>query len=120
MALPIIDLNYLATAIVFAVWGLAAFSAVPPVQHRLISIDPASSGVALSWYTTAMYVGIGVAPLLGAAALSIGGPQLVPDVGAGAVALALIVFQLGYLARAKSRRSTADASSLEPADLGAG
>ncbi|GGF16323.1 MFS transporter [Subtercola lobariae] len=107
VALPIIDLNYLATAIVFAVWGLAAFSSVPPVQHRLISIDPATSGLALSWYTTAMYVGIALAPPLGAAALAVGGAQLVPEVGAAAVAIALIMFQLGYVSRRRRAASAA-------------
>jgi DHA1 family inner membrane transport protein len=109
IALPIIDLNYLATAIVFAVWGLAAFSAVPPVQHRLISIDPARSGIALSWYTTAMYVGVALAPPLGAVALAVGGAQLVPDVGAAAVAVSLTVFQFGYAAR---RRRVAEPALL--------
>ncbi|UFS57470.1 MFS transporter [Subtercola endophyticus] len=102
VVLPIIDLNYLVTAVVFAVWGLAAFSAVPPLQHRLISIDPAASGIVLSWYTTAMYAGIALAPLLGGAALAVGGAQLVPDVGAGAVLIALVLFQLGYLIRRRT------------------
>ncbi|MEF2977573.1 MFS transporter [Subtercola sp. YIM 133946] len=103
VVLPIIDLNYLATAAVFAVWGVAAFAAVPPVQHRLISIEPAASGVALSWYTTAMYLGIAIAPPVGAAALAAGGAQAIPDFGAVAVALALLLFQLGYVVRRRSR-----------------
>ncbi|RFA10226.1 MFS transporter [Subtercola boreus] len=99
IALPVIDANYLTTAIVFAVWGFAAFAAAPAVQHRMITIDPAASGLALSWYTTAMYAGIGIAPPLGAAALSFGGAQSVPLAGAAAVVLALGLFQLGYLVK---------------------
>ncbi len=101
-ALPFLATDFIATAIVFLVWGLAAFASVPPIQHRLVTIDPATSGIALSWYTTAMYIGIAVAPPLGAAALAIGGGELVPVSGAAAVALALVAFQIGYLVRRRT------------------
>jgi DHA1 family inner membrane transport protein len=98
-ALPLIDANYITTAFVFAVWGFAAFAAVPAVQHRMIAVDPERSGLTLSWYTTAMYAGIGMAPPLGAAALGLGGAQLVPWAGAAVVVIALALFLLGYRAR---------------------
>jgi DHA1 family inner membrane transport protein len=103
VALPFLSWSYLATAIIFAVWGLSAFASVPPIQHRLVAIDPATSALSLSWYTTAMYAGIAIAPPLGAAALSIGGNQLVPFFGAGAVVLALVIFQVGYLAKRRQQ-----------------
>ncbi|RFA13625.1 MFS transporter [Subtercola boreus] len=106
VALPIIDANYLSTAVVFAIWGFAAFAAAPAVQHRVIVIDPAASGLALSWYTTAMYAGIAIAPPLGAAALGLSGTQALPLVGAAAVVLALVLFQLGYLAKPGRRAGT--------------
>jgi DHA1 family inner membrane transport protein len=99
VALPFLSWNYAATAVIFAIWGIAAFAAVPPIQHRLVAIDPGSSALSLSWYTTAMYAGIAIAPPLGSAALSLGGPHLVPFFGAGAVVLAFVVFQVGYRAR---------------------
>jgi DHA1 family inner membrane transport protein len=55
--------------------------------------------LAMSWYTTAMYIGIAVAPPLGAAALAVSGGHWVPVVGAIVVALGLVAFQLGYARR---------------------
>jgi predicted MFS family arabinose efflux permease len=92
--------SYAGSGLAFALWGVAAFGAVVPIQHRLVSIDPAKSGIALSWYSTAMYVGIALAPVLGSLALS-DGAAMVPLAGAAASALALAAFQLGYRVRDK-------------------
>jgi DHA1 family inner membrane transport protein len=97
--------SYLAMAILFGIWGLVAFAAVPPIQHRLIAVNPETSGLALSWYTTAMYIGISLAPPVGAAALAIGGPALVPVFGAATSVLAVIVFQVGYATRRRNRNT---------------
>ncbi|MCS5733699.1 MFS transporter [Herbiconiux daphne] len=96
---PLFATSLAGTAVLFAVWGASANAATLPIQHRLIEIDPATSGIALSWYSTAMYAGIALAPPLGAAAVRIGGGELVPEFAAAAVVLALVVFQLGALAR---------------------
>ncbi|GAA3572987.1 MFS transporter [Microlunatus spumicola] len=90
--------SFVALAVLFGVWGVVAFGAVVPLQHRLVAIDPATAGLTLGWYSTAMYVGIAVAPLLGAAALA-GGSVELPLAGAAVTALALAAFQLGYLPR---------------------
>jgi len=94
-ALVLLRSSFAAALVVFVVWGLAAFAVAVPVQHRLVELDPASSAITLSWYSTAMYVGIGVAPLLGSATLATGGAVAVPVVGAVAAALALAVFLAG-------------------------
>ncbi|MGN8050386.1 MFS transporter [Curtobacterium sp. 22159] len=68
----------------FAV-GVVAFAAVVPLQHLLVELRPEAAGISLSWYSTAMYVGIALAPLIGSAALSSGpsgGPVVVPVAGA--------------------------------------
>ena len=83
--------SYAALAVLFGVWGVVAFGAVVPLQHRLVAIDPATAGLTLGWYSTAMYVGIAVAPLLGAAALGQGAVEL-PLAGAAVTALALVAF----------------------------
>jgi predicted MFS family arabinose efflux permease len=97
--LPAVAPSFVGSAIVFAVWGVAANGSLLPIQHRLIEVDPATAGVALSWYSTAMYAGIALAPPLGNAAMALAGPELVPIFGAIAVALALTVFQLGWVTR---------------------
>jgi MFS transporter, DHA1 family, inner membrane transport protein len=100
--LPLVSSTFVATAIVFAIWGVSANGAPLAFQHRLVEIDPATSGVALSWYSTAMYAGIALAPPLGATAIGLGNPQLVPVFGAIAVAVALVTFSVGARARRDS------------------
>ncbi|MGI3785192.1 MAG: MFS transporter, partial [Janthinobacterium lividum] len=99
--LAVEEQSYTALAVLFGVWGVVAFAAVVPLQHRLVAIDPATAGLTLGWYSTAMYVGIAVAPLLGAAALASGTVEL-PLAGALATALALMAFQAGFLRRRPS------------------
>lgn len=99
-AVPLVGFSFVATAALFLIWGAAAFGAVIPVQHRPVGLDPASAGIALSWYSTAMYVGIAVAPVLGAAVLgglgALSGAALVPLVGAALALVALALFVAGY------------------------
>ncbi|MFF1574488.1 MFS transporter [Leifsonia sp. NPDC058292] len=101
--LPFVESSFAASVVVFALWGVAAFAIAIPVQHRLVTVDPASSALALSWYSTAMYVGIAIAPPIGSAALALGGPEAVPAVGAIVTALALALFLAGYARRRASR-----------------
>lgn len=105
LVLPFVSSSYVGTAILFGLWGIASFASVVPLQHRLVVIDPATSAIALSWYTTAMYVGIGLAPIIGAAAFAIGGGGLVPVFGGAAVALSLAAFHLGYPAKRAAQES---------------
>jgi DHA1 family inner membrane transport protein len=88
---------------VFALWGVTAFAMAIPVQHRLVHVDPESSALALSWYSTAMYVGIAIAPPIGSLALGAGGAEAVPVAGAIVTVVALAAFHLSYAARATSR-----------------
>jgi DHA1 family inner membrane transport protein len=101
LAVPLAEESFVALAILFFVLGMVGFGASVPVQHRLVSIDPARSALAMSWYTTAMYLGIAIAPLLGAAASAIGGAHLIPIAAAAVSALALLAFQVGYIGRRK-------------------
>jgi DHA1 family inner membrane transport protein len=94
--------SFLATAILFAVWGIAQTAAIPPLQHRLVQLDQGRATMVLSWYTTVMYVGIGIAPPIGAAALAIAGPPLIPLFGAGLTVLALLAFMFSYANRRKN------------------
>jgi len=90
--------SYLGTVVLFGVWGLATASALVPIQHRLVDVDPAVAGVSLSWYSTAMYLGIALAPVVGASLLPYGAAWL-DLAGAVAAAAALVVFALGYAVR---------------------
>ncbi len=98
VALFAADGSYVATAVSFAVWGAATGAALVPIQHRLVDVDPATAGVSLSWYSTAMYVGVALAPIVGARVLPFGAAWL-DLLGAAAAGAATAVFALGYVVR---------------------
>ena len=104
--LPVLDGSFVGTLVLFIVWGITAFASGVPLQHRLVEIDPANAGVALSWWATATYLGIAIAPLLGAGALVVG-VQIIPLVGAVLAAVAIGFFVLGYLRSTGSRYGAA-------------
>ncbi len=99
LVMPFVEASFIGIAAVFALWGLVAFGASIPVQDRLVQIEPETAGVALSWFTTALYLGVAIAPPLGTAALAAGGAHLIPLVGAACTLLAFLAFQLGFLRR---------------------
>jgi predicted MFS family arabinose efflux permease len=99
ISIAFVSHSLLAIGIVFAIWGISSNAVSLPVQHRLVEVDPATAGVSLSWFSTALYAGIAIAPPLGALALRVGGPDLVPLFGAGAAVLALAAFLVGSVLR---------------------
>ncbi|MGG7510023.1 MFS transporter [Plantibacter sp. YIM 135249] len=102
--LPFVLGSFVDTVILFALWGVTANAAQLPIQHRLVEIDPLTSGIALSWNSTAMYIGIALAPPLGSVAVGFGGGGfLVPIFGAIALALALAAFHIGAWRRPAPR-----------------
>jgi predicted MFS family arabinose efflux permease len=122
IALVLLRGDFAALAAVYVVWGLTAFAGAIPIQHRLVAADPAVASVAISWYSTAMYVGVAFAPLLGGVLISAGLPSLLPLAGAVATAIALVAFLIGFVARHRAADRASDASSVEnvaAASLGA-
>lgn len=100
--LPLAEVSFLALAIVFPVWGLAAFGTGVAVQHRLVAVGADRAAVAVSWYSTAVYVGIAIAPIIGGAAHDRVGASVVPLAAAVSVLFAVAFFQAGYLVRRAS------------------
>ena len=95
--MPLAEPSFTALAVVFVVWGFAAFGTGIPVQHRLVAIDADRAAVAVSWYSTAVYLGIAIAPLIGGFALQVVPPSEMPHVAGGAVLVAALLLQAGYL-----------------------
>lgn len=102
-AMPFAEPSFAALAAVFLVWGVAAFGTGVAVQHRLVAVGADRAAVALSWYATAGYVGIAIAPLIGGAALDLVGASEVPHAAALAVLFAAVFFHLGYVVRGPRR-----------------
>jgi DHA1 family inner membrane transport protein len=97
--IPLAEPSFLALAVVFPVWGLAAFGTGVAMQHRLVEVGGDRAAVAVSWYSTAVYVGIAIAPLIGGVALDRVGASVVPLVAAALVLVAGVFFLVGHLVR---------------------
>jgi len=110
-AIAIIGHDVIGLAIAFVFWGVSTFASTVPVQHRLLAVDPRTASVAISWYSTALYAGIAIAPLVGAVALSTGEARLLPVGGAVVTAIGLAAFVVGYLLR-RNRPQTAAQETL--------
>ena len=93
--------------LVFVVWGAGAFSAPVPVQDRLVELDPPSAPITLGWYSSALYLGIALAPVLGGAVLPAGRAVLILTAAATCLAAGGL-FLTGYLKG--GARSTAGAA----------
>lgn len=101
--------------VVFAVWGVVSYGLPVPFQHRIVSAAPEHAGIGLSWYSTAMYLGISIAPVAGALVLPAGVVTLLVVAAVGSL-LALAVFQTGYLPgrRARTLLATHPLTSTDP------
>ena len=82
--------------ILFALWGATALGATIPVQQRLATIDRATTGLTLSWFTSAQYLGIAIAPVVATTAAEVAGASLIPIAGAIVLAVCIITFRLGF------------------------
>jgi DHA1 family inner membrane transport protein len=85
--------------VLFALWGATALGSTIPVQQRLATIDRATTGLTLSWFTSAQYLGIAIAPIVATTAAGLAGASLIPIAGAIVLAVCIVTFQLGYTRR---------------------
>jgi MFS transporter, DHA1 family, inner membrane transport protein len=90
--------SLVATAALFALSGIAGFAASVAIQFRLALIDSRYANVALAWYSTAMYLGISIAPLIGAAALPYGLPVLL-TAAAVSILVAVVASEVSHAGR---------------------
>jgi DHA1 family inner membrane transport protein len=91
--------------ILFALWGATALGATIPIQHRLATIDRATTGLTLSWFTSAQYLGIAIAPVVATTAAGLAGASLIPIAGAVVLAVCIVTFRLGFARRSPALTS---------------
>lgn len=87
-----------ATAVLFGVSGIAGSAASVAIQYRLATVDSRHASVGLAWYSTAMYLGISIAPLIGAATLPHGLPVLL-TAAAVSILVAVVASEISHARR---------------------
>ncbi|TDV53581.1 MFS transporter [Actinophytocola oryzae] len=94
--LPFTVVSVPAAAVVMFVWGMFTWSFNPPMQHHLIGLAGANSGLLLSLNASAIYLGVGLSGLSGGFVISHVGIEALAPVAAvaGLVAVAVLVAAL--------------------------
>lgn len=95
--LPVLDSTAIGLAVVMAVWALSAWSLTVPQQHRLISIAPMASQIAIGLNSAGVFLGIGMAAGFGGLILDHVSVSALGYVGGLMVALALAVASIQIL-----------------------
>jgi DHA1 family purine base/nucleoside efflux pump-like MFS transporter len=109
--LPLTMTSLVGAAVALFVWSVFTWSFNPPVQALLLELAPAG-GLVLSLNASAIYLGMGLAGVLGGVVIDTAGVLLLPEVGA-ALGLVVLVLLLGLRAglRRTSMPAVQDASA---------
>jgi DHA1 family purine base/nucleoside efflux pump-like MFS transporter len=99
--LPLTATTVVSAALALFVWSVFTWSFNPPVQTLLLDLAP-SGGLVLSLNASAIYLGMGLAGVLGGVVIDGAGVLVLPEVGA---ALGLVVLVLLVGLRAGIRRT---------------
>jgi DHA1 family purine base/nucleoside efflux pump-like MFS transporter len=104
--LPVTATTAVGAAVALFVWSVFTWSFNPPVQSLLLELAP-SGGLVLSLNASAIYLGMGIAGMLGGVVIDIAGALALPVVGA---VLGLACAGLLLALRAGTRRAAAVAA----------
>ncbi|MEV7416146.1 MFS transporter [Streptomyces sp. NPDC089919] len=99
------------------IWGACGWAMLVPIQHRLVGANPAASQLSISLSSSANYIGVSLAPVIGGFLLDhvvevdhLGYPA------AGIVLAGLLIGELSHLAIRRARRAEAAAEAGSTAD----
>jgi DHA1 family purine base/nucleoside efflux pump-like MFS transporter len=95
----------LTAAAAFLAWGFTVSMAGVPQQHRLIELEPDHASTSLAWNSTAMYIGLAIAPVVGGMLVPHGpGAVVLGGACTAALALACFAFSIPRVRHAVRRR----------------
>ncbi|TVT42429.1 MFS transporter, partial [Amycolatopsis rhizosphaerae] len=114
--LPLVARNVTGAAIVLFLWGMSTWAFNPPVQHRLIELAPHTSGLLLSLNASAIYLGVGLAGVVGGFVLTAGGPGVLPEFSSLLDVLGLLAVGFAWQRRQVGSRG-ATTSQSEPGKM---
>jgi DHA1 family inner membrane transport protein len=104
-ALPWTSAHMASAAIALTIWGLVGWGLLVPQQHRLVKIAPQVAPLLLALNNTATYGGLACSGILGGIVLLFMDRQYLSIVGAGLIAIALVLAEAAHrcIERERSR-----------------
>jgi predicted MFS family arabinose efflux permease len=104
---------YIATALIaLTLWGLVGWGLLVPQQHRLVKLAPQTAPLLLALNNTATYGGLACSGALGGLALLFIDPRYLSIVGAGLIAVALVLAEAAH--RCTERKRLRDDATADP------
>ncbi|MGX6739776.1 MFS transporter [Streptomyces xantholiticus] len=101
--------HQVAAFIAVMIWGACGWAMLVPIQHRLVGANPAASQLSISLSSSANYIGVSLAPVVGGFLLDdvvslnhLGFPA------AGIIVLGLLIGELSHLLIRRSQAEPAD------------
>ncbi|REK75580.1 MFS transporter [Paenibacillus paeoniae] len=77
--------------ILFMLWGLAAWSSGPPLQYKLITLNPGATSIILSLFTSVSQLGMATGAGLGGLVIQHSSLSYITWVGAAGIAISLML-----------------------------
>jgi DHA1 family inner membrane transport protein len=102
-ALPWTSAHMVSAAIALTIWGLVGWGLIVPQQHRLVKIAPQVAPLLLALNNTATYGGLACSGVLGGLVLLFMDRQYLSIVGAGLIAIALVLAEAAHLCIERER-----------------
>lgn len=102
-------------ALAVTVWGACAWGVLVPQQFRLVSLNPPMAAVLVGLNTSATYVGVSIAGVIGAAAIPVVGSHHLGYLASAVVGVALVFSELATarIAAAASREAACGAATAQ-------
>lgn len=115
--MPWTGAHLVSAAIAVFIWGACCWGVLVPQQYRLVSLNPPMAALLVGLNTSATYVGVSVAGLLGAAAIPMLGGHRLGFLGSAILVLALIVSEIATfrIAAVQAARSAEAAKAAQAA-----
>lgn len=89
--MPWASAHYWSAAVAIVIWGVCGWGMLVPQQHRLISLSPSSAPLLLGLNSAALYIGVSLAGVVGAASITLLDRHQIGFVGAALLAVAFII-----------------------------
>jgi MFS transporter, DHA1 family, inner membrane transport protein len=97
VTMPITGRHLWTAALAVFVWGGCAWGVLVPQQYRLVTLNPSMAAVLVGLNTSATYVGVSIAGVIGAAAIPVIGSHSLGYLASGLVALALVISEIATM-----------------------
>ncbi|CAM2157423.1 putative MFS family arabinose efflux permease [Pararobbsia alpina] len=94
LVMPLAGAHLWSAALVITLWGACCWGVLVPQQFRLVSLSPAIAPVLVGLNSSATFVGVSIAGVVGAAAIPLIGSHSLGYLASGIVAMAIVVSEM--------------------------